>query len=233
VAWSCEESFEKALERLEWEGRRLQAGNLAWEHARVPERARKDASSRAERAFSFVYIASVLEDLFRTLSLELASDLKSLTLNRYDLRPEALSLLLPDVWSGVSGDRVARIAKRREIISEANDFYITPGPIDLLSIGQLSLHDGRTVDTVHFEAIWAGLCLAPPPEMVWPSDQHRRAVATIAQKRNVIAHHETDPREEAFRFSYKDLHERCLHVTETVERLQEHVVAWLDRHRTP
>ena len=72
--------------------------------------------------------------------------------------------------------------------------------------------------------------MAGPAASVWASPQHKTAVATIAAKRNLIAHFEADPRVEAFRFTYGDLAISCQRVLETIERLQEHTTLWLDRH---
>ena len=138
---------------------------------------------------------------------------------------------MPKAWESISTDRVLKMSKRRTLVEVANNFYTDFDPIDLSDVTHLGLDDGRTVKPDHFEALWEGLCLSPSSTTVWISDRHRQAVVSLGEKRNAIAHFETDPREEAFRFTYGDLHDLVNTVSESVERLHEHTIEWLDRFR--
>ena len=229
--WESDLTFRACLERVEWEIRRLTSRESEWNRANQQTRASQDSSSRADRAFTFIFLAGTLEDLFRELNQSLPRDLQHLELHRHDLRPTALSLLVPDAWDAISGDRVARIVRRRDLVATANEFHASTDVLELGAIKQLGVHDGRTVNVHHFEALWEGLCLAGPTASVWPSPQHRTAIVTLADKRNTIAHFETDPRDEAFRFTYGDLRLLAARVLESVERLHEYTIVWMDRHR--
>lgn len=228
--WQTEYSFDECLERLEWQLRHLQSRDSQWRKAKQPQRAAEDRQSRSERAFSFIYSAGALEDLFRRLDSDLPFDLRRLEVRRRDLRPPALAMLVPDAWESISTDRVTRLVKRSELVRAANDFYVGDDPLDFEGVSHLGISDGRTVNTHHFEAIWEGLCLSPKSEPVWISPAHRQAVSTLANKRNAIAHFETDPREEAFRSSYGDLATMVERISESVERVYECLLVWLDRH---
>lgn len=228
--WQSDLLFRTCLERVEWEVSRLRSREHEWEHTPPRKRARLDKQSRAERAFSFVYLAGALEDLFRKLNVGLAADLQRLEVRPRDLRPTALSVLFPKAWDAINTDRVVRLVKRRDLVEVIGSFYSSGEPIDLASIDQLGVHDGRTVNVHHFEAIWEGLCLGAPGKSIWASPKHRQAIISVADKRNAIAHFETDPREEAFRFTYGDLGELAERVRATVEHLHEGTIIWLDRH---
>jgi len=230
--WESDLPFRTCLERLEWEVHRLDSRDKEWREAKQRVRVRQDKTSRVERAFSFIYVAGVLEDLFRELNFSLAVDLQKVTVYPHDLRPSALSVLVPSAWEAINTDRVVRLIRRRDLVDVANNFYASSDPLSLSGISQLGLNDGRTVNVHQFEAVWEGLCLAGPEESVWPSSKHRQAVLSVADKRNTIAHFNTDPRDEAFRFSYGDLRDLATRVTETVERLHEHAILWLDRHES-
>lgn len=229
-AWGSEVAFLECLERLDWEVHRLDARNTDWSRASQRIRTRQDKSSRAERAFTFIYVAGALESLFRDLNFSLAADLHTVEVRPRDLRPAALSLLVPNAWDAINSDRVARMVRRRDLIATANDFYASADPLELAEIEQLGLTDGRTVTISNFEALWDGLCLSPFNESVWLSNQHRQAIVSLADKRNAIAHFDTDPRIEAFRFSYGDLHALVIRVQESVERLRERTILWLEKY---
>ncbi len=232
TAWLSELPFRTCLERLEWEAHRLDSREKEWSAAKPKVRVKQDKLSRVDRAFSFIFMAGTLEDLFRDLNVELAGDLQAIALHPHDLRPAALSMLMPQKWDATTGDRVVRLVGRQGVVEAANNFYSASDVLDLSIISQLGLNDGRTVNVHHFEALWEGLCLSATAESIWISRQHRQAVLSVADKRNAIAHFNTDPRVEAFRFSYGDLQLLARRVLETVERLQEHTILWLDRHRT-
>lgn len=228
--WASSTIFVDALERLDWERRRLDERASEWEHIRPRQRAKQDKMSRAERAFCFVFVAGVLEDLFRTLDQSAADDIQLLELTTHKMRPAALAMLFPKAWESTSSDRVIRMVKRAELVQAANDFYASSEAVDFSGVTRLGIADGRTVNAHHFEAVWEGLCLSAASESIWVTPAHRIAVVTIANKRNAIAHFETDPREEAFRSSYRELSQLVGRVSETVERLQEGLLVWLDTH---
>lgn len=229
MTWRCETAYLTCLERLDWDVHRLEAREKEWATAKQRTRVRQDKQSRVERAFTFVYVAGALEDLFKTLDDELVTDLRAVHLKRQELRPSALSLLMPRAWDELNGDRVVRLTRRRDLVQAANNFYSDPEPIDFAHVTQLGLNDGRTVNVHHFEALWDGLCLSPSGASVWVTAAHRQAVYSVATKRNLIAHFEADPRIEAFRYSYGDLVLLVARIRETVERLRESTLLWLDR----
>jgi len=230
TSWQAEYSFDDCLERLEWQVRHLQSRDREWRKAKQPQRAAEDRQSRSERAFAYVYSAGALEDLFRRLDSDLPTDLRRLEVKRKDLRPPAMAMLVPDAWDSISTDRVTRLVKRSDLVRAANDFYVDGDPLDFSSMSHMGISDGRTVNAHHFEAVWEGFCLSPKGDPIWPSHAHRQAVSTLANKRNAIAHFETDPREEAFRSSYGDLATMVERVSQSVERLYEHLLIWLDRY---
>jgi len=227
--WQVEYTFDECIERLEWQVRHLKARDREWRKARQPQRAAQDRQSRSERAFAFVYSAGALEDLFRRLDVDLPTDLRRLEVRRRDLRPNAMAILIPNAWDSVSTDRVTRLVRRSQVVQAANSFYVDGNPLEFAKVVSLGLSDGRTVNVHHFEAIWDGLCLSAGDDEFWGSRAHRQAVSTLAEKRNAIAHFETDPREEAFRSSYGDLATMVTRVQQSVERLYEHLLVWLDR----
>jgi len=228
--WLSEISFQKCLERLEWEEHRLSSRDHEWTAAKPQARVRQDKSSRAERAFTFIFVAGALEDLFRNLNVDLAEDLHNVQVPRWDLRLASISMLVPNAWDAINGDRVVRLIKRRELVETFNNFYLATDPLDFADISQLGVSDGRTVNVHHFEALWEGLCLSETAASVWLSTQHRQAIVSLGEKRNAIAHFQADPRVEAFRFSYRDLRVLVSRVRETVERVQEHTIVWLDKY---
>ena len=114
-------------------------------------------------------------------------------------------MLYPTTWDALSTDRVIRLVKRRGVIQTAMDFYTSTDIIDLSELQRIGLSDGRTVNVHHFEALWEGLCLSTRNESLWRTTAHRQAIVTLADKRNTIAHFETDPRDEAFRMTYGDI----------------------------
>jgi hypothetical protein len=230
--WLSEEPFKLCAERIEWEILRLDARKRDWERTKQAGRSRQDKQSRVERAFTFVYVAGALESVFKSLDTELMADLKRVRVMRHELRPAALSLLLPRTWEDVGGDRVTRMAKRRDIVDAANNFYADRKPFDFSGVERLGLNDGRTVNVEHFEVVWDGLCLSDERSSVWLTNQHRDAVSKLAKKRNLIAHFEADPREEAFRNTYGDLHTMVCRVRDSVDRLAEHTLEWLDARAT-
>lgn len=227
--WLSDLSFRTCLERLEWEILRLDARDKEWSSSKQRVRTRQDKLSKADRAFSFIFVSGALESLFRELSTDLAKDLQLVEVRPHNLRPTSLSILLPKAWDSISSERILRLAKRRDLVDVANNFYSTSDPMDLRGIENLGLTDGRTVNVQNFEALWEGLCLSPSADRLWLSERHRHAVVSLAEKRNSIAHFETDPRVEAFRFSYADLRDLAKRISETVERLQEHTILWLDK----
>ncbi|MBA9082038.1 hypothetical protein FHR79_002174 [Micrococcus aloeverae] len=227
--WQIEQPFEDCLERLEWQRRNLQTRDVQWRKAKQAQRIAQDAQSRAERAFTFVFAAGALEDLFRRIDTDLPDDLRRLEVKRWHLRPTAMAMLMPEAWESISTDRVLRMTRRSEVVRAANNFYIDEEPLEFGQLRQLGISDGRTVNAHHFEALWEGLCLSAGSEPVWESPAHRQAVAKLAETRNLIAHFETDPRQEAFRSTYGDLETTIKRVIESVTRLNEHLVLWLDR----
>ncbi|WP_148050095.1 hypothetical protein [Frigoribacterium sp. PhB107] len=229
--WQVEQVFLDCQERLGWQLRHLQARNREWEKAKQPQKTAQANQSRSERAFTYVFLAGVLEDLFRSLDTDLPQDLNQVTVMRHNLRPQAMALLVPQAWDSISSDRVIRLAKRSALIETANNFYQPQTPIDFSQMQHLGITDGRTVNTQHFEALWDGLCLDISGGSIWESPLHRQAIQTLASKRNTIAHFETDPRVEAFRSSYGELAILTERITAVATRLQEHLVLWLDKHK--
>lgn len=229
-AWEVERAFNDAVSRLEWEVSRLRRRDGEWESTKPAGRARQDQQSRVERAFSFVFVSGVLEDLFRQLNLDLPIDFRRIEVRARNLRPYALSVMFPKAWDQINTERVVRLVKRRDLVEVIANFYSDPDPIDLTSLANLGVIDGRTIDTHNFEALWEGLCLSPEGKPFWQSSRHEQSVRTVHDKRNLIAHFETDPRDEAFRFTYRDLAGLVASVLESVQRLEEHVLLWLDRY---
>lgn len=231
--WLAEYPFDECLERLEWQLRHLKSREREWRRAKQAQRVAQDGQSRSERAFAFVYSAGALEDLFRRLDSDIPADLRRLELRRRDLRPPAMAMLVPGAWEAIGTDRVLRLMKRSEVVRAANNFYVDNDPLDFQEVKNLGISDGRTVNAHHFEAVWEGLCLSANADPIWLSRAHRQAVSTLADKRNAIAHFDTDPREEAFRSSYGDLSTLVERVSQSVERLYEHLLLWLDRFERP
>ncbi len=230
TSWLSEAHLDDFLARCDWSIRHLRQRDREWRKLKPALRSAQSATSKAERAFTFVYLAGALEDMFRALDEHLAADLKRLEIRPHDLRLAAFSLLFPKVWESVSTDRVERLVRRRSLVDSIGAFYAGTEPIDFSQIERLHLTDGRTVNTNHFDALWHGLCLSPNDEVLWPSHAHRNAILMLAEKRNTIAHFNTDPRDEAFRFSYDDLATMAERVKEVVERLREHILEYFDNH---
>lgn len=231
--WLSQVPFDDSLERFEWQVRHARRRDGEWRKAKQSARAAQDETSRSERAFAFVFAAGALEDLFRQLDETIAADLQRVEIRPRDLRPSAISMLYPTTWDALSSDRVIRLVRRRGVIQTATDFYTSSAVIDLSTLERIGLADGRTVNVHHFEALWEGLCLSPGSEQLWRTPAHKQAVVTLADKRNAIAHFETDPRTEAFRMTYGDIATLLERISESVARLQEHVLDFLDRFGLP
>lgn len=234
MAWLSQQPGDLCLERLAWEARRLWTRDREWTGLSQAKKAAQSDQMKSERGFSFVFIAGALEDYFRTLDEQLLTDLRRVEFVRHRLGIESLILLFPKLWSGVASDRVSRFTSRRALLEVFQKFWTSDFEYGVeLPDKKLGMVDGRTVQPHHFEVLWEGLTLSASGHRVWISDAHRNSVSTVSDKRNTIAHFNTDPRDEAARLSYADIARHADRIHEQVERLQEALLAWLDANEIP
>lgn len=218
--WLIDSCFKSAVERLSAERTRLQFLSTAG-NGRTPQ---ATTARKAAKAYCFVHIAAILEDLFRSLDESIAQDLTSTSAAMANLPFSVRSFVDSKLWQGLNDNSSSKLANRNAVIQTINSHRS-----DLVSIASsltaLGVSDGNTICETHFQAVWIALSLDDDP---FPSLAHKTAIKEIRELRNDVAHWRKDPQEVGARRQYPDLIRSVDLTTESVEHLYLHLLTFLD-----
>src|SRR4051812_12036355 len=106
--------FREAHSRLDAERRRLTY--LEQEGLRHGRDLIARSVGHAAKAFNYIFVASLLEELFRVLGHAIVRDVCTISPPLRQLPPEARALLDSGLWRETGGTRVARWISRAEAI---------------------------------------------------------------------------------------------------------------------
>lgn len=172
----------------------------------------------AARASAYVWLAALLERIFRDSLKATLREITQLAIPVKDLRYSLFSLLCDAEFASIA-DRSKNSSWEQKIAVFLRTAEAKPA---LLPENILPL-DGRTIRGEHLDTIWLVLGLNTPSV---PSPLHRIALKDLADGRNKIAHGNIDP----VTFGRSKATNDMIRITERVDEIILHLLSSLDAY---
>ncbi|WP_146241100.1 MAE_28990/MAE_18760 family HEPN-like nuclease [Actinokineospora spheciospongiae] len=211
--------FEKAIEYLEREDRRLETLAKLGKTLNFD----RDGFAATARALSYVVMGGVLEDFMRELPTAISNELEAMQLERKHLPVTLISVIEARDFKRSGNESVASLIARAEVVLK-----IGGHGTDLRVATQLDdafkLADGTTISEKHFSALWLILGLADD----WknrPTDS--LLLSEIQEKRNDVAHWKRDPVTIGRSKTVKDLRDMVVKLIDLLQHVQLYISDWL------
>jgi hypothetical protein len=223
TTYATELLFDQVAACIDREDRRLQAlENAASSLHKDPFDV--DGIAAMSRVLTYVVCGGLLERLMRDLPLTLVSDIVSMRTVRSKLPLGLLAAMEAPLFRKCIEQTPTGVVARVQLLVTASRHMNDGRRVEDFS-QSLVLADGSTVGAKQFEAIWMALEL--------PGDWRARnadslLLRELKEKRNEVAHWETDPVDIGRSRTYSDLRIVLSQLRDLLDHLCLNVCDWLD-----
>lgn len=179
--------------------------------------------SAANRAATYVWLASVLERVVRDALQSTMREISSLAIPTNQIRVSLFALLCDADFAAIAGrNRAASWEVKAKVFARVfGDSPVTMSE-DVLPL------DGRTIRGEHFDNIWLVLGLSG---CSLPSPRHRLALKDLADGRNTVAHGHSDPTSFGRTKATADVLSLIKHVDDVITHFLCELDTYLDNKR--